>query len=123
LSGSANLRIVSSPQNKVKVLVELLAPLSTVQKVHMTGDFSSWGQNINSDYILTRSGERNGKALYTGNIVLDKNKTLVFKFRAGSDWKFVEKRADGTDTLNRELKTFDRDVTATYSVERWNSTP
>jgi predicted alpha/beta superfamily hydrolase len=123
LSGSANLRIVSSPQNKVKVLVELLAPLSTVQKVHMTGDFSSWGQNINSDYILTRSGERNGKALYTGNIVLDKNKTLAFKFRAGSDWKFVEKRADGTDTLNRELKTFDRDVTATYSVERWNSTP
>jgi predicted alpha/beta superfamily hydrolase len=123
LSAQAALRIVSNAQNKVKVKVELLAPLSSVQKVHMTGDFSAWGQNINSDYILNRAGERNGQALYTADIVLDKNKTLAFKFRAGPDWKFVEKRANNTETTNRELKTFDRDVTATYTVERWNSTP
>ncbi len=123
LSAQNSLRIVSNAQNKVKVKVELLAPISTVQKVYMTGDFSAWGQNINSDYILNRAGERNGLAFYTADIVLDKNKTLAFKFRAGPDWKFVEKRANGAESANRELRTFDRDVTATYTVERWSGTP
>jgi hypothetical protein len=114
---------VSGSANKVKVRVELLAPLSNVQKVYMTGDFSAWGQNINSDYTLQRNGERNGRAYYWADLVLDKHKTLTFKFRAGPDWKFVEKTAANGDTVNRELKTADKDINAPYTVERWNSVP
>jgi predicted alpha/beta superfamily hydrolase len=123
LNASADLKIVSGSANKVKVRVELLAPLSNVQKVYMTGDFSAWGQNINSDYTLQRNGERNGRAYYWADLVLDKNKTLTFKFRAGPDWKFVEKTATDGNTLNRELKTADKDINAPYTVERWNSVP
>lgn len=123
LNASADLKIVSGSANKVKVRVELLAPLSNVQKVYMTGDFSAWGQNINSDYTLQRNGERNGRAYYWADLVLDKHKTLTFKFRAGPDWKFVEKTAANGDTVNRELKTADKDINAPYTVERWNSVP
>jgi predicted alpha/beta superfamily hydrolase len=123
LRASANVKVVSFPSSKVKVTVEVLAPLSPVQKIYMTGDFSSWGQNINADYVLQRVADLNGKARYLATIVMDKYKTITFKFRAGSDWSFVEKKMDGTDSLNRELKTADRDVYAPYTIERWNATP
>jgi predicted alpha/beta superfamily hydrolase len=123
LTATANLQIVGLPTNKVRVTVVVTAPLSSAQQIYMTGDFSSWGQNINADYILRRAADANGRARYVETFVMDKNRTIAFKFRAGTDWTFVEKKTDGTEVTNRELKTFTTDVTASYNVDRWATTP
>jgi predicted alpha/beta superfamily hydrolase len=122
VSDNTAVSITSASGDRVRVNLEITAPMNSGNRIWFIGDYCGWQFGINTVYTLDRTGERDGQALFTGSFVFDRHEPVAFKLCAGESWGYEELDGSGVPPENRIINT-DSNSTYSSSVIQWKAVP
>ncbi len=118
---STSLKTVTFLSKKVKLYVEIIAPVSSGDKIYMVGNNSALGDwDAAKGFQLRLSAVYDNYKIYNGTLQLSRNTAICFKFCSGPDWKYAECDSLGEVIPEHSIKVKD-DCEYKGEIMQWKS--